>query len=135
MKTLKLGLTSILGAVLFTGCMSAQELAMIDKTITATETEVAGCTFLGDVDVGPRATIQGARAELKLEAAKLGGTHLVETHAYAGLIGFYPDFGVGLSGRAYKCPVGLGPKVSNEKGEIQFEMPNLRAYEEPHSFD
>lgn len=111
------------------GCVTAADEYAASQVITATETEVEGCTFLGNVDTGARGTIQNARFELKLDTARLGGTHLVETHAYSALIGFYPDFGVALSGRAYLCPEGKGPKVVSPQALLPTPDNNLYQYD------
>lgn len=103
------------GTLLLNACASDQEIAMAKKVITALPQEVAGCQFLGNVDTGARATIANARFDLQLQTAALGGTHLVETHAYSALLGFR-DIGVALSGRAYKCP--LDHKLSANHEEL-----------------
>lgn len=130
--TLSKGLLLSLGALFLCSCATEAEIAAANKIVTATETEVIGCTFLGNVDTGARGTINSARFELKLDVSALGGTHLVETHAYSALIGFYPDFGVALSGRAYLCPEGKGPIVSSKKAFLETPTENLRIYEGIH---
>ena len=101
------------------GCYSKQELNEANKIITALPTEVEGCTFIADVDTNaPFAHIDNARFSLKMAVAKLGGTHLVETHVYPRPL-TRRMLGVGLSGRAYKCPKGKGPLVSNDKALLQ----------------
>ena len=136
LKTLKAsllkGLLLGLGAMFLSSCATEAEIAAANKIVTATETEVIGCTFLGNVDTGARGTINNARFELKLDVSALGGTHLVETHAYSALIGFYPDFGVALSGRADWCPEGKGPIVSSKKAFLDTPTENLRMYEGIH---
>ncbi len=106
-------LISATGAFLLSGCVSDFERNIAYKVITSLPQEVEGCEFIADVDTTPRATVNNARFDLKLQAAKLGATHVVETHAYAAPIGLYfsPDIGVALSGRAYICPEGIGPKI------------------------
>ena len=93
------------------GCTSQAELDMAQNVITALPNEVEGCEFIDNVDTTGAFNIQGGRTYLKLQTARLGGTHLVETIAYPVQMSFRGDLGVGLSGRAYKCPVGKGPKV------------------------
>lgn len=95
-------------------CTSAEDIALQAKVQTALPVEVVNCNFIADVDTTARITIQSARFDLKLQAAKLGATHLVETHAYAALLGFN-DIGVALSGRAYKCPLEHKVDIANKE--------------------
>lgn len=106
-------LVCLLGVCSLSGCVSDFERDIAYKIITALPQEVEGCQFIADVDTTPRATVNNARFDLRLQAAKLGATHVVETHAYAAPIGLYfsPDVGVALSGRAYICPEGSGPVI------------------------
>ncbi len=120
-KSLLLSLV-ISSAVILNGCYSNYEIEQANRIITALPEEVKGCTFVGNVDTGPLGTIQTARFQLQYDAAKLGATHLVETHAYAGAI-TYRLVGVALSGRAYKCPLGVGPKVASQEGQLKFNIP------------
>lgn len=113
-------------AAALSGCYSDAEVADAHKVITALPQEVAGCVFVGDVDTyGARAIISQARFDLKMQAAKLGATHLVETFVWPGVI-TRSLLGVGLSGRAYRCPAGKGPLVDNAEGHLAYEIP---AYE------
>ena len=91
------------------------------KVIIASEEEVAGCTFLGDVDSAHSVVNEGARFWLKVAAAKLGATHVVETHGYAVAVG--NDLGIAHSGRAYRCPLGTGPLSDNKEAQIETELP------------
>ena len=104
-------LIPIISALLLSACVTDIERQQASTVITALPQEVAGCTFLANVDTTARATITNARFDLRLQAANVGATHVVETHVYTSPIGFYysPDVGVALSGRAYLCPKGLGP--------------------------
>lgn len=120
---LPLILTAIPCAFLLSACVSAEDQAAANRVITALPQEVQGCTFLGNVDSRSRASIGPARFELKLQTAALGGTHLVETLAFPQLMGAGWDFGTVLSGRAYRCPEGLGPKV--EKPQSHLPSPEL----------
>lgn len=95
-------------------CTSSEDIALQAKVQTALPIEIVGCEFIDNVDSTARITIQSARFDLKLQAAKLGATHLVETHAYAAMLGFN-DIGVALSGRAYKCPLNHQIKVDNKE--------------------
>ncbi len=114
-----------LGALLLQGCMSAQEIESANKVITALPTEVEGCTFIADVDNhGPYSTVQSARFNLKKQSAALGATHLVEKYAHTAHIS-YRLLGVVLSGRAYKCPIGKGPKVNNDEGKLKYDFPMM----------
>ncbi len=107
---------------LTTGCVSEYDEKRAEKIITALPTEVSGCTFLGDVDSPGYTMIGGARFNLKLQAANLGATHLVETYAYTTrMIGRL--LGVALSGRAYKCPIGKGPLLPNQEAYIKHDFP------------
>ncbi len=111
-----------IAAVFVTGCVSEYDEKRANKIITALPTEVAGCTFLGDVDTAGATAIGVSRFYLKLRAAELNATHIVETHAYTvGLAGRIA--GVALSGRAYRCPVGKGPILPNKDAEIKYDAP------------
>lgn len=112
-------------AAVLSGCVSPQEEAMANSVITALPQEVQGCTFLGDVDSVSRATIGSARFEVKLQTAKMGGTHVVETYAYPMMLS-WPDFGIAITGRAYRCPAGKGPIVDNPEGKLPApELPHI----------
>lgn len=107
--------------------ISPEDQALIDSVVTALPSEVEGCSFVGNVDnLMLRPTIEGARNDLRLQAARLGANHVVETHlvvtpyhsfwwserdfefpGYASMINA-PEFY--LSGRAYLCPEGKGVK-------------------------
>ncbi len=108
------------GLTVLSGCVSETEISQAHAVITALPAEVEGCVFLDDVDVDPRLLISQARFEEKLKAAKLGATHVVEVHAYPGIINIH-TLGVGLSGRAYRCPLGKGPKVADEQSELALD--------------
>ncbi len=111
-----------IAAILLSGCVSKSDEKRAEKIITALPTEVAGCTFLGDVDTAGSTTIGVSRFYLKLRAADRNATHLVETHAYTvGLAGRIA--GVALSGRAYRCPLGKGPILPNKDAEIKYDAP------------
>lgn len=107
-----------LSTALLSGCMSEQDIAAAEGVITALPTEVEGCTFLGNVDTVPRVVITNARFDLKLKAASLGATHVVETFAYPALLTGGWDYGVALSGRAYLCPQGKGPILPKKEAEL-----------------
>lgn len=114
----------MLSALLLGGCISPEQMKaneeMANSVITALPTEVQGCTFLGEVDARPRMSIATTRYELKILAAKLGATHVVETLSYPQKLNRLTwDYGVALTGRAYLCPEGLGPKVNNPQGELK----------------
>ncbi len=113
----------LMSVLLLNACVSAEDQVAANSVITALPQEVQGCTFLGNVDSRSRASIGPARFELKLQTAALGGTHLVETLAFPQLMGAGWDFGTVLSGRAYRCPEGLGPKV--EKPQARLSSPEL----------
>lgn len=113
-------ITSSVFSVLLTGCAtSPEDQAKIDSVVTALPTEVAQCTFLGDVAT-TSFTLPSAREELKLQTAELGGNHLVETsvnvvnapafgYGFRGEPYFYGmDTTFYLSGRAYFCAPGTG---------------------------
>lgn len=120
-------LPSIFGAcILLSACTSAYDEAAAQRVITALPHEVRGCTFLGNVDTAPRITIENARFDLKLKAATLGATHITESYAYAQLLNrLSSDMGIALSGRAYACPQGLGPIVSNQQAQarLNYDLP------------
>lgn len=120
---------SALMALGLSGCsFNPEEQALIDSVVTALPQEVEGCSFVGNVDnFMARPTIERARDELRLQAARLGANHVVETHlavtpyhsfmwserdfefpGHAALINATEFF---LSGRAYLCPEGKGVKV------------------------
>lgn len=130
----KLIFLSTLMAAALSGCYSDAEISRAKQVITALPEEVQGCTFLGNVDTGVLGNIQTARFQLQYDASKLGATHLVETHAYAGALTFNM-VGVALSGRAYKCPDGLGPKLPNKKGQLEFEIPPVSVIFPDDPFD
>lgn len=111
------------------GCaLDPADQALLDSVVTALPSEVEGCSFVGNVDNSVmRSTIEGARAELRLQAGRLGANHVVETHlvvtpyqsflwserdfdfpGYASRINASEYF---LSGRAYLCPEGKGVKL------------------------
>lgn len=123
-------LALVLGAGVLSGCaMSPEDQALIDSVVTAMPNEVEGCSFVGNVDnFTTRTTIEGARNDLRLKAARLGANHVVETHlvvtpfnsfmwperdfdfpGYASMINSSEFF---MSGRAYLCPEGKGVKVA-----------------------
>ncbi|MGN0915184.1 MAG: hypothetical protein ACI4NE_02355 [Succinivibrio sp.] len=110
-------------AALLQGCYSDDEIASAHKIITALPTEIEGCTFVADLDSGGFATIENARFYLKHLTVKAGGTHLVETYAVPTVI-TARTVGVILSGRAYKCPLGLGPKVESEESRTKIDLPS-----------
>ena len=127
LKTLLFGLT-VSSAWLLNGCYSDAEMQSATKVITALPQEVAGCTFIADVDTnGARAMMEQARLELKIKAAKLGATHLVETFVYPGVL-TRSLLGVGLSARAYKCPAGKGPIVENKEVQKKYEIPPYEVF-------
>ena len=79
--------------------------------------------FIADIDnSGPHSTIGQARFALMLEAAKLGGTHMVEMHAFPAHITFRL-IGVELSARVYKCPEGRGPTVTRDEALMKVDYP------------
>lgn len=118
-KALALG-TALSIMLTLSACTSVQEEQEAARVITALPTEVQGCTFLCDLDTAPRITMSSARFELKRMAALLGATHVVETLNYPQRLNRMTwDVGVALSGRAYLCPEGLGPKVNNPQGELK----------------
>lgn len=115
-------------SLVLSGCATnPQEQSLIDSVVTALPHEVAQCQFVGNVDNDYISyTMQGARDNLRLKAAQLGANTLVETHLAVtpSMSYLYPDpwFGRGpyantmsspsffLTGRAYLCPEGAGPK-------------------------
>lgn len=104
---------TLLSSVLICSCYSQEQIDSANKIITALSTEIEGCTFIKDIDSNAAARIENARFELKMKAESIGGTHIVETHAYpTRLIG--RSVGVVLSARVYKCPLGKGPLVASE---------------------
>lgn len=126
MRSLPLILGACFSAALLSACTSAHDEAMAERVITAMPTEVRGCTFLGNVDTAPRMTIENARFDLKLKAASIGATHIIESYAYAQLLNrLSSDVGIALSGRAYRCPEGLGPITNETKGQarIPYNLP------------
>ena len=135
MKRLFICLVLRLACASLQGCYSDLELEKANKIITALPTEVEGCTFIADVDTNaPFAHIDNARSSLKMQVAKLGGTHLVETHVYPRPL-TRRMLGVGLSGRAYKCPLGKGPIVSNDKAKLKRDFPLVNPYDDDDDDD
>ena len=115
----KVRLLPLLAALALSGCYSDEEIEKAESVITALPTEIAGCVFLGNVDTVPLGTIDQARFQLQYYASRLGATHLVETHAYAGAVA-YTIIGVALSGRAYRCPPGKGPLLPDPASRLTF---------------
>ncbi len=114
-------------ALLIGGCVSNQaQYAAQVKTVWPQD--VAGCSFLGTVDTGARATIENARFDLQVLAGRLGATHLVESYAYARPINRLSRdmMGIALSGRAYLCPEGVGPAKSDPKAYqvLPYDLPH-----------
>lgn len=119
-------LCSFSSAIVLNGCTSAQDEALANSVITALPNEVRGCVFLGNVDTAPRMTIENARFDLKLKAGMIGATHVTESYAYAQLLNrLSRDVGIALSGRAYRCPHGLGPIISDPqaKARLPYSLP------------
>lgn len=122
-------------AISVQGCYSDQELQLANKIITALPTEVEGCTFIADVDTSaPYAHIDNARFFLKMQVSKLGGTHLVETHVYP-LPLTRRMLGLGMSGRAYKCPLGKGPLITDDKALLERDFPLVNPYDDDDPLD
>ncbi len=123
---MRLAATLVLAAAAaaLSGCYSDEEVRGAEKVVTALPSEVKGCEFIRDIDTGGAyATIGQARFLLKRQAYLDHATHIVETHAWPGLIS--PRFiGVGLSGREYRCAEGAGPKVASPKAELEYEIPS-----------
>ncbi|MGN0908601.1 MAG: hypothetical protein ACI4NA_03195 [Succinivibrio sp.] len=111
-------------AMLLSGCYSNEEIQEAEKVVTALPSEVEGCRFVRDIDTaGAYATIGQARFLLKRQAATDGATHIVETHAWPGLVA--PRLvGVGLSAREYVCPEGKGPLKASPQAELNYEIPS-----------
>lgn len=114
-------------ALLIGGCVSNQaQYAARVKTVLPSE--VTGCSFLGTVDTGARATIENARFDLQVLAGRKGATHLVESYAYARPINRLSRdmMGIALSGRAYLCPEGVGPDKSNHQAyqKLPYDLPH-----------
>lgn len=109
-----------------TACTSQQDIDMANSVITALPTEVEGCKFINNVDTYGGFNIGGARFFLKLESAKMGATHVVETLAYPIAVDFHGDVGVGLSGRAYFCPEGKGPVLYDPKSDKDSDTLDLK---------
>lgn len=109
--------------------MSAEDQALVESVVTALPNEVAGCTFVGDIN--QRAySVEGAQNFAKIEAAKMGANHIVITNIvssfdsgfgfYGGFgssccrwgLGYYPDpADFNISARAYLCEKGQGVKT------------------------
>lgn len=124
-----------------TGCASSEaDQALINGVVTALPTEIEGCVFLGNVDNDfVSYSIEGARNNLKLKAARLGANHLVETHLAVSPSYSYlwpermfddPAFayainsqGFFLTGRAYLCHPGQGVKTVRKQGQQQSILP------------
>jgi hypothetical protein len=117
-------IVTTLSIILASGCVSEYDEKRANMIITALPTEVADCTFLGELDTPGYTMIGAARFNLKLQAANLNATHLVETHAYSfPMVGRL--LGVALSGRAYRCPVGKGPILPNEEANLKYDFPMM----------
>lgn len=119
-KTLALaGVVGIMSLMLSGCAVSPEDEAKINSVTTALPQDIEGCTFLGDVTNSfSQYSIEGARDDLKLKTANLGGNQLVETHLVSdGNVAFDPFYDRGIianmngffmSGRAYYCPAGKG---------------------------
>ncbi len=118
-------LSLVAGACMLAGCVSPEDKARADKIVTALPQEVEGCYFIRDLD-NPTgySTIHSARFNLKLQAANLGATHIVEMHATTIRISFRL-LGVSLSARAYKCPLGKGPLMTSEDAKLKVDFPMM----------
>ena len=113
-------------ATLLSGCISQAEQNAANRIITALPAEVEGCAFINDVDSYSSISMSGARFQLKLAAAKLNATHIVETFAVPTVI-TRSILGVSLSGRAYRCPQGKGPKMAAANAETQYDIPSAES--------
>lgn len=144
-RELKLGALALAVSTLMSGCtLTPEEQALVDSVTTALPTEVAQCTFLGDVTTNSF-TIPAARIDLKLQVAALGGNHLVETSINAANYPAFVHYGFRddpffygtdtvfyLTGRAYFCPEGTGvkhlvPKKQTPKQLIDGPLPDTPA--------
>lgn len=123
-----LSLSIAAAAVLFvSGCASDDEHEGIRLVINADASGVKGCTFLGNFETTPRATIENARYDLKLITVRRGGTHLVEQHAYVDRMNkLTDDMGIAITGRIYRCPAGVGSTIDNPDARVKLE------YDLPH---
>lgn len=114
------------------GCASPEQSQMAAQVITALPHEVKGCTFIDNIDARPRMSLASTRFDFKLKAAQLGATHVIETIAYPERTNKLSwDYGIALSGRAYKCPLGIGPTANNPEGELkapEIPQPSLDDY-------
>lgn len=136
-------LIAALMALGLSGCsINPEDQALIDSVVTALPNEVEGCSFVGNVDnVTVRPSIEWARNELRLQAARLGANHVVETHLavapYRSFLWSERDFEFPghasminatqfyMSGRAYLCPEGKGVKVARPQVNTQSALPTL----------
>ena len=143
-------LIAALMALGLSGCsISPEDQALIDSVVTALPNEVEGCSFVGNVDnVTVRPSIEWARDELRLQAARLGANHLVETHLavapYRSFLWSERDFDFPghasminatqfyMSGRAYLCPEGKGVKVAPPRALPQ-SAPHALPQAAPHA--
>mgnify|MGYP006988973676 CR=1 FL=1 len=111
---MKAPLRSILVAALLplilNGCISEQEHQKALAVITALPQEVNGCTFIKDLDSVTALLVDGARFNLRLQASRVNATHIVTQFVYPRVVS-RTLLGVAMSGRAYRCPPGLGPKT------------------------
>lgn len=129
-------LMAALSALILNGCYTQEELDAINGIINTSEDEVQECEYLGRPWTLGNFSLNEARFELKRKVTELGGTHLVETHAYP-YDTVNDDIGIGLAGDAYKCPLEKGPKKSSLQSMLTEEdifppMPvrRLRHYED-----
>ncbi len=108
-------------ALCLQGCYSQAKLDAANSVVTAKDSSLKECTKLQTLHTKTGYLyIDSARLDLKMQTAKLGGTHLVETEA----IPFIYErhfIEVILSGDAYKCPLGTGPKESSPDALINFD--------------
>lgn len=118
--------------LLLNGCASPEQSQMAAQVITALPHEVKDCIFIDNIDARPRMSLASARFDFKLKAAQLGATHVIEAIAYPERPNKLSwDFGLALSGRAYKCPAGVGPTQDNPEGILaapEIPQPSMDDY-------
>lgn len=118
--------------LLLSACTTTEQNQMAAQVINALPHEVKDCIFIDNIDARPRMSLANTRFDFKLKAAELGATHVIEAIAYPERTNKLSwDFGVALSGRAYKCPAGVGPSEDNPKGILttsEIPQPSMDDY-------
>ena len=121
MKKFKYISLILLSSIYLTSCYSAQEIEKANSVINASASEVEKCQFVEDLQSVGQLQVDSARFNLKMQAARLNATHIVETEALPTL---YDDnlIGVIILAKAYRCPQGASIESDNEESKLNFDF-------------